>query len=203
VAVDAVTAGFAVADAPDEVTERDGGTPDNLDRPRGATALPGKRRRPVRQAVVAGLALLLVVAGLTGWLGYQGYQAHQAQLRDSLYLQTARQGAINLTTINYSTVDADVQRILESATGTFYDDFQQRSAPFVEVVRQAKSTSVGTVTAAGIESESDNGAQVLVAVTVRTSTPTEPQQDPRSWRMRIAVQRVDGGEKVSNVEFVP
>jgi len=44
---------------------------------------------------------------------------------------------------------------------------------------------------------------VLVAVAVKTSTVDSPEQKPRAWRMRIDVQKVGGGTKVANVEFVP
>ena len=87
--------------------------------------------------------------------------------------------------------------------GKFYDEFEKRAQPFVEVVKQAQSKSVGTIAEAGLESESDNGAQVLVAVTVKTSNAGAPQQAPRAWRMRISVQKVGDEAKVSNVEFVP
>jgi len=146
---------------------------------------------------------VVVLAGLTGWLGFRAYQTYQADQQRKLFLQVGRQGALNLTTIDWQQADADVKRILDSATGTFYDDFQQRAQPFVEVVKQAQSKSVGTVSEAGLESESDNGAQVLVAVTVNTSNAGAPDQAPRAWRMRISVQKVGDEAKVSNVEFVP
>jgi Mce-associated membrane protein len=62
---------------------------------------------------------------------------------------------------------------------------------------------VGTVTEAGLESETANDAQVLVAVTVKTSIASAPEQNPRAWRMRVSVQKVGEDVKVSNVEFVP
>ena len=137
------------------------------------------------------------------WLGFRTYQSHQADEQQKLFLQVGRQGALNLTTIDFQHADADVQRILDSATGTFYDDFDKRSKPFIEVVKQAQSKSVGSIAEAGLESESDNGAQVLVAVTVKTSNAGAPEQAPRAWRMRISVQKVGDEAKVSNVEFVP
>lgn len=155
-------------------------------------------------AIIAALVLVLVLAaGLTGWLGYRTYQSHQAEEQRNLFLQVGRQGALNLTSIDWQQADADVQRILDSATGTFYDDFQKRAKPFVEVVKQAQSKSVGTIAEAGLESESSDGAQVLVAVTVKTSNAGAPEQQPRAWRMRITVQKVGDEAKVSNVEFVP
>jgi Mce-associated membrane protein len=119
-----------------------------------------------------------------------------------LFVQAARQGAVNLTTINWNEADADVRRILDSATGTFHDDFAQRSQPFVDVIKQSRSITEGTVTASGLESASENEAQVMVSVSVKTSSAAAPHQDPRSWRMRIAVQKVGDDVKVSKVEFV-
>ena len=159
----------------------------------------------VRLATIAGLVLVLALGGLTGWLGFRAYESRKAEDQRNLFLQVGRQGALNLTTIDWEHADADVQRILDSATGTFYDDFQRRAQPFVDVVKQAQSKSVGTISEAGLESESESGdeAQVLVAVTVKTSNAGAPEQEPRAWRMRISVQKVGDEAKVANVEFVP
>jgi Mce-associated membrane protein len=161
------------------------------------------RMSHVRLAAIVGLVVVLALGGLTGWLGFRAYQSHQLDAQRKLFVQVGRQGALNLTTIDFQHVDADVQRILDSATGTFYDDFQKRSQPFTEVVKQVKSKSVGSVTEAGLESESDDQAQVLVAVAVNTTVEGQPEQQPRAWRMRITVQKVGEDTKVSNVEFVP
>jgi len=167
-------------------------------------ATPAKPRMShVKLATIVGLVAVVVLAGLTGWLGFRAYKSHQADEQRKLFLEVGRQGALNLTTIDWQEADADVQRILDAATGTFYDDFQKRAQPFVEVVKQAQSKSVGTIAEAGLESESNDGAQVLVAVTVKTSNAGAPEQAPRAWRMRIFVQKVGDDAKVSNVVFVP
>lgn len=163
-----------------------------------------QRRRLSRtgSALVASGLIVATLAGLSGWLGYRAYQKHDAQARQSLYVATARQGAVNLTTINYTQVDADVQRILDLATGAFRDDFEQRSKPFMEVVKAAQSKSEGTVTDAGLESQRGDSAQVLVAVAVKSRT-AGGEEAPREWRMRIEVRSVGDDAKVSNVVFVP
>ena len=61
---------------------------------------------------------------------------------------------------------------------------------------------MGTVTEAGIKSMSDDGADVLVAVTVKTSNAGAAEQEPRAWRMNITVQKVGDEAKVANVRFV-
>jgi Mce-associated membrane protein len=150
-----------------------------------------------------GLVIIAALAGVGGWLGHRVYQDREAQSQRNLYVQVARQTAVNLTTIDYTEVDADIRRILESATGTFYDDFQKRSQPFVDVVKKVQSKSEGTVSEAGLLSETKDQAQVLVAVAVKTTIATAPEQEPRRWRMRISVQQTGDGAKVSNVDFVP
>lgn len=183
--------------------EADGNS--DLDRDRDETE-PAPVRRPmshVKLALLAGLAGVVALAALTGWLGYRTYESQRAEQQRNSFLQAGRQGALNLTTINWESADTDVQRILDSATGTFYDDFQRRAEPFVQVVKQAQSKSVGTVAEAGLESSSDTEADVLVAVMVQTTNAGTPEQQPRRWRMRVTVQEVDDQAKVSNVEFVP
>lgn len=160
-------------------------------------------RSHVRLAAVVGVVAVLALGGLVGWLGFSAYKAHNAEQQRELFLQVGRQGALNLTTIDWQHADQDVQRVLDSATGTFYDDFQKRAQPFIEVVKQAQSKSVGSIGEAGLESVNGDTAQVLVAVTVQTSNAGAPEQDPRAWRMRITVQKVDDGAKVADVKFVP
>ncbi|BBX54697.1 hypothetical protein TM48_04926 [Mycobacterium shottsii] len=185
------------ADADPEAGEDDAQASD------GEQESPKPAPSKVRLAIVVGLAAVVAMAALASWFGFHAYRSHQADQQRKLYVQVARQGAINLTTIDWEHVDADIERILNSATGTFYDDFQRRSKPFIQVVQHFQSKSVGTITAAALESESDDAAQVLVAVSVKTTTTAAPEQRPRAWRMRITVQQVGDEAKVANVEFVP
>jgi Mce-associated membrane protein len=156
----------------------------------------------VRLATIVGLVVVIALAGLCGWLGFRAYLSHQAADQRNMFLQVGRQAALNLTTIDFEHADEDVQRVLDSSTGTFYDDFNARAQPFKEVVKQAKSKSVGTIAEAGVETENEDGADVLVAVTVRTSNAGAAEQEPRAWRMRITVQKVGDEAKVANVRFV-
>ncbi|WP_202377358.1 hypothetical protein [Mycobacterium paraintracellulare] len=162
-----------------------------------------KRLSGLGLATALSAAVIAALGSLVGWWGYRTYEMRQAQAQRNLFVAVARQGALDLTSIDYSKVDADVQRILDSSVGTFHDDFQKRSQPFTDVVKKAQSKSEGTITGAGLESQDGDQAQVLVAVSVKTSTAGAPEQDPRRWRMRIVVQKVGNGAKVSDVRFVP
>lgn len=197
--------------APDEVVDSRSDPIEDLDdrgddgdagEPEGKPP-PGSTAPSQRSAGIVGVLIVVALAVSVGWLGYRAYESHQAELQRAEFVQVARQGALDLTTIDWQRADADVQRILDSATGTFLEDFQRRSQPFLQVVEQAQSKSVGTVTEAALESSSGDQAKVLVAVSVNTSTGAAPEQSPRAWRMRITVQRLGDETKVSNVEFVP
>lgn len=187
----------AAADADNELADT-GPDADHRDELAARSATPG-----FRLALVVGLASVLALSGLTGWLGYGAYQAHQADLQRNRFLVVGKQGALNLTTINYTEADADVQRILDSSTGQFYEDFSKRAPAFVDVVKQAQSKTQGSITEAGVESISGDSARVLVAVAVNTTNAGAADQPPRHWRMRIDVQKVGDTVKVSNVGFVP
>lgn len=212
---EALTAQEAVADptpaaepqAPDARVDETEGRDAPIDDEGGHSenALPqGKyAMSPAMLAIAIGLVAVVALGALVGWLGFLAYQSHQAQAERELFVRVGRQGALNLTTIDWQHADTDIQRILDSATGTFYDDFSKRSQPFIEVVKKAQSKSVGTITEAGLESESGNEAQVLVGVRVNTSNVGATEQQPRFWRMRISVKKVGGEAKVSNVAFVP
>lgn len=184
------------ADPTTELTDEES-SPEPAGR-RAATA-----SRNVRGALVVGLLLVFGVAAMASWLGYQVIQEQHNQELRALLLSAARQGAVNLTTINYTRADADVQRILNGSTGEFYSNFQQRSPAFIDVVRRMQSQSEGKVTEAGLQSQQGEQAQVLVAVMVKTSSVGAPDQPLRAWRMRISVQKVSADAKMSNVEFVP
>ncbi|BBZ05654.1 hypothetical protein MCHIJ_50910 [Mycolicibacterium chitae] len=157
---------------------------------------------PVRAALVVGLVALTAVGSVAAWLGHQAYESLRVQHEHHVFLQAGRQTALNLTSIDHTTAEQDVARILESATGAFRDDFQSRTDSFVEVVRKAQSKSEGTIVESGVESATGNEAQVLVAVNVLTTNAGAPEQEPRSWRMRMTVQKSAGDAKVSDVEFV-
>jgi Mce-associated membrane protein len=170
----------------------------------------GKRNRVrewfsgVPKPIAVGIATIVALLGLGGWLGFRVHQDNQVQAQRNLYVQVARQTAINLTTIDYTEVDADIKRVLDSATGAFHEEFQNRSQPFVEVVKKVQSKSEGTISEAGLLSYTKDQAQVLVAVAVKTSmAAAPPDQEPRRWRMRLTVDKTGDSAKVSNVEFVP
>jgi Mce-associated membrane protein len=191
----------------EDVTDASVDTEEVRDGGDAITAAPTAQHRrswsALRHPMALGAITVAVLTALMGWQGFQSYQLRHATVERGEYLQSARQTALNLTTIDWQHADEDVKRIMDAASGEFYDDFAQRSQPFIEVVKQAQSVSVGTVTEAALESHSASEAQALVSVSVKTSSTAGAESVPRAWRMRISVQKLDGQLKVSRVEFVP
>jgi len=148
----------------------------------------------------------VVLGAVCGWLGFQAYQARQDNQLRQLFVETAKQGAVNLTTIDYVRAEADVQRVLDTSTGAFRADFKTRSAAMIDVVKKAESKSFGTVTEAAVESVDGKSGQVLVAVEVKTRTRGVDDAQPRYWRMRLTVTKdgdnASGQAKVAKVDFV-
>ena len=197
-----------IPSAPEEVVDYDAeattaeGTGDEGTDDDGPVASPRPARSPLLPAFVAGLVAVVALGALSVWLGYRAHESQQIEADRAVFLQVAKQGALNLTTIDYEHADTDIQRILGSATGLFHDEFSQRSQPFVDMVEKAKTTSQGTVTEAGLESFDENEAQAIIAVSVKTAIAGAPVQDPRSWRMRLTMQKSGEDVKISNVGFV-
>lgn len=189
------------AAAEDNAAAEDDGAPGEQRATDGGTA--ERPRSRYRLALVVGLTIMLAVGGVGASLGWRVRSIHNDTVRDAAFVQAGRQGALNLTTIDWRQAESDVQRIVNSSTGTFFDDFSKRSASFIDVVKQAQSISKGTIVSAGIQSESGDEAKVLVAVNVDVSNVGSTDQQIRSWRMRMTVRRVGDDVKVANVEFVP
>ncbi|MFL0278153.1 mammalian cell entry protein [Mycobacterium sp. SMC-19] len=168
-----------------------------------ATARPRPPTSESGPAMLCGLAVVVALCVLVGWLGFHGYRSHQVQAQRAHFLRVAEQGALNLTTIDWTHAEADVQRILNGATGEFHDGFAKRSQPFIQAVKQAEATTVGTIVQLGLESQTADTAQALALVSVRTAKSGEPEPVPRIWRLRISVQKVDDQIKVADVGFVP
>lgn len=195
--------------AEDDLATREPAVPDEIADEAVVGRAAGKLRdardwlngSPVNLALAVGVTLVVTLAGLTGWLGFRAYQATEAEQLQQQLVAAGRQGAVNLTTIDYEHADADVQRILDSATDDFYDDFAKRAKPFADFVKQTQAKSVGTVSEAGLESIGGNEGRVLIAMTIKSSN-RGADQPLKAWRLRVTVKKVGDEAKVSRVEPV-
>nr|WP_256982743.1 hypothetical protein [Rhodococcus sp. 06-418-1B] len=186
----------------DSASEEDEDTPER--EPSELESASSKPARQVRRGAVGAAVLAVVALGATaGVLLHQHRAFESAHDLEQRYLQAARQSVLDLTTISAATVDDDVARVLDRSTGTFRDQFAERSDDFVSVVEQADVRATGSITEAGIENSDDSAASVLVAATSSVTNSSGAQKEPRVWRLRITLDNEDGTILVSDVEFVP
>ncbi len=168
----------------------------------GADRLPVDRPASASWPHRLVLGALAVLVALTGWLGWRDLEVRRAEDLRAAMVQAGRDGVLALTSIDYERVDEDVQRILDSSTGLFRDDFALRAESFKAAARKAQSKSVGTVSEAGVETVDGDQGRVLVTLVVMTSNRGAPEQQPKVWRTRVSVAKEAGAYKVAAVEFI-
>lgn len=162
-------------------------------------------RRP-RWTTVAACLALLCTAALLGASGYMTWE-HQKRLREERnraeFTAAARQIVVNLMSIDFNNANDDVQRIIDSSTGPFKDDFQHAAEDFIKVAQDAKVTTNATANAAAVESMTDSSAVVLVTASSTVTNAAGAKDAPRTWRLSVDLQRDGDQIKMSKMEFVP
>ena len=135
-------------------------------------------------------------------MAWHHHNVLKEQQRSAAFIATARQGVINLTSLDFNKAKEDVQRVLDIATGEFKDDFQRRADDFASVVKDSKAVTEGSVAATAVESMNNDSAVVLVLANERVTNSAGAKDQPRTFRFRVSVVH-DGDElKMSKVEFV-
>ncbi|MCK5751806.1 MAG: hypothetical protein KAH46_03775, partial [Mycobacterium sp.] len=104
---------------------------------------------------------------------------------------------------NFNNAEEDVQRIIDNSTGEFKDDFELKAQDFVQVAQDSKVITEVSVNATGVESMTEDSAVVLVAASSRVTNTGGANQEPRTWRLSVHLQREGDQLKMSKVEFVP
>jgi Mce-associated membrane protein len=175
---------------------------DDYDEPVAEQA--GWRRRIPMFAAIAAVIGVIAFAGSSAYMVLQHRDTTRHQQREAAFVTGAKQGVINMISLDFNKAKADVQRVIDGSTGEFQADFQQRASDFISMVIESKAVTEGTVHAAALESINDNSAVVLVSATSQvTNSPPGKDEPPRMWRLRVTVAEVGGKYKMSKVEYVP
>ena len=204
----AVEAADATTETPETPEEPETAQPSEAESPETSTEST-RRRLPVPG--IPGLSTILTAAaivaicgllGASGWMLWHHHTVQAERQRSAAYSAAARQGVINLTSLDFNKAKESVQRVLDSATGEFRDDFQRRADDFASVVKDSKAVTEGSVTATAVESMSKDSAVVLVMANERVTNSAGAKDDPRAFRFRVSVVRDGDQLKISKVEFV-
>jgi Mce-associated membrane protein len=215
----------AEADAPDEVapeTDSDAsdadadavdGLGEDVDEDEDEAAgeeRPARSRRPwtlgrVVKTVASILAILATCAlvALSVFMVWQHRDAGKELQLKAEYSAAGRQSVVTLMSLDFNNAERDVKRIIDNSTGEFKDDFQAQAEDFVKVAQEAKVVTEVTVNATAVESMNPDSAVVLVAASSKVTNSAGAEQEPRTWRLSVSLQREGGQIKMSKVEFVP
>ena len=136
------------------------------------------------------LSVLLVVAlaGLTlSVVALRKQHADDAERAGAM--KAARQLALDFTTYDYQTSDADFQRVIDESTGQFKQEFQNGIDAVRTEVVQNKATSKGDVKEAGVVSNDKDSAQVLVIVNAVVTNTASTTGTERRYRIKLDMVR--------------
>lgn len=160
--------------------------------------IPGMGTALTAAAIVA-ICALLAASGYMIW-HHHGVAAQQQ--RSAAFVAAAKQGIVNMLSLDFKKAKDDVQRVIDSSTGEFRDDFQKRAADFTSVVEKSQVVTEGGVVATAVESAGKDSAVVLMLATERVTNAAGAKEEPRTFRLRVSVARDGDQIKLSKVEFV-
>jgi Mce-associated membrane protein len=166
--------------------------------------LPVDRSRPTRPRLIVWAAVIVLVCALVT-AAVQGWQYNnQRRLEDARQqaLAAARQTTVNFVTISAATVDQDLRRVVDGATGDFKDEFTQAMPQVRAAVVENKVDSHGTVLRAAVVSADPTSAVILVAVDATVRNINAPTGRLAHYRIRVNLALVNGVWLVSTLEFV-
>lgn len=119
-------------------------------------------------------------------------------------LAAAKQTTVNFVSVSASTVDRDLQRIVDGATGDFRDEFTRSESQVRTAVVENKVASQGTILRAALVSGDRHSALVLVAIDATVKNVKTPNGRASHYRIQVNVSRdPDSGRwLVSRLQFV-
>lgn len=154
----------------------------------------------LRSWLVPGVLGVLVLA-LLGTAGVRW--SRQGDGTDPAMLVAARNQVTNFVSLDHRHAAADVDRVLELATGEFKKEYAASKADVVAAITSKKLVVRGSIPKDGtaVELADDDHGQVLVAIDVTTTTRDGRSSENR-YRMRVVLERIDGRWLSSDVNQV-
>jgi len=148
------------------------------------------------------VALLLGALTAAGLFGRQWYGQRQLDGARQQALAAARQETVDFVSISAATVDRDLQRISDHATGQFKDEFTRDMAQVRTAVVANKVDSQGSALRAALVSSSRSSAVVLVAVDATVKNTNAPDGRLSHYRIQVTLANQSGHWLISQLTFV-
>jgi Mce-associated membrane protein len=167
------------------------------------TEAPPERRTVVPWVLIA-LVAAVALAALVGTavLAPRSSDAAARDARRTEVLASARQAAVNFTTLDYRHLDRDLNRVLAGSTGGFRRQFQAGTKDLRSLVAGNRAVSRGEVLEAGLVSDDGDSARVLVVADSTVTNTASPTPTRRHYRISLDLVQRSGRWLVSDLSFV-
>jgi len=159
-----------------------------------------------RRIVVVGLAVaLLGVLAAAGLVGTRWYAADQRDRLRAEMIAAACRIVADFVGIGAATVDADLHRVADAATGDFRTEFVRGMPQLRAAVVDSQVRAEATVLAAGVVTDGDRAARVLVAVDALVHNVRAPAGRHSQYRVEIDLAREPGHDRwlAAGLRFIP
>lgn len=185
---EAASADLVNGEAASTAAAADGALPTDEKPPAGRGWSRRGRRAVTGLAVVA---VLLIVASVSLAVVVKRHSDDVAAADEARVqaVVSARQSILNLDSLSASTIDRDLARVTDGATGTFKAEFAKAAPDLKKLVVERKTVSSGEIRSAGIVRSDNDTATVLVAVdrTIKDSTNATGVVARDRWRVDLEV----------------
>jgi Mce-associated membrane protein len=148
------------------------------------------------------LSLALVASLLLSvFLVARGSGEHSDSQRQEL-VAVAETYAVNLTSYDFSKLDEDFARVLDTATGQFKSEYEVAKESLRKAIVQFQGKATGTVLARAVLSLDGDQAEVMLFVdqTVTNANTAQPRID--RLRMRMGLEKQSGRWLINKLDLV-
>jgi len=156
-------------------------------------------RRPLTLALVVAL---VVVAAATGWFGYRYSEHRTADRTRTEAVAAARQAMKNFMEVNPGSLDEDLQRVADGATGDFKSEFERDRPKLKKAYADKKIEAHGDVLAAAVDSKGSDGDSVRVLLVVDQNVKSGSASQLRHYRIQLDMASENDRWLVSTLSFV-
>lgn len=162
------------------------------------------------------LAGALAVALLATW-GLRSYGDETPSLGDQVAAvsntpqEVAEQVTLAFLDVDYRDMAPRVAKVLDLATGKFYDEYKAAEANLTAGAVEGQAMSTGEVTYVGLGKVGPGTAQVLLAAKSTVTNKLieaakakgQKVDDERDYRVQVDLTLVDGHWRANDLRFVP
>ncbi|TMR89448.1 hypothetical protein [Nonomuraea basaltis] len=150
--------------------------------------MAGLAVRPARILITALSGVLAVLVGTGVWIAAQARDEQGRAGDKEAALLAAGAHAKNLISLDYRTVDADLQRILDTSTGAARAEYAATADKLKSTTVKSKVVQHGVLRATGLVSLADATAKALVVADVEIrwdGSKSAPEERYYRWSMDL------------------